>query len=186
MGKSIRRIRIAALGAAVLAMIGLLLPTAGLAATSKELLKCQKMLQNQSRSYANFTWSKLLKCTQKVVDCRLADEIDTVDPIACLAKAEAKCSPVAGKVSEAQTKREIKTVLKCGLIALGELEQFIAGLGFFDVVANCSASDVNELVSCVFDDVRCASEQQLFIADPRAQDSLTDVGLAASFPCVAP
>jgi hypothetical protein len=187
MRESIHRIQIAALGTAVLVMVGLLWPTAGLTATGKELLKCQKMMLNQSRSYAKVTWSKLLNCTQKVGDCQLAEEIDGLDATGCVANVSVKkCDPLVAKLSEQQAKRELKTVLKCGLLTLAELEQFIGGLGYSGVVAACAATDVNTLVSCVFDDVRCNAEGQLFIADPRAQASLVAVGLDASFPCVAP
>ena len=71
-------------------------------------------------------------------------------------------------------------------LPLAELEPFLGGLGFFNVAANCSAVTVDDLVDCVFADSQCATERQIFRLDPRAQDSLTTAGVAASFPCVAP
>lgn len=187
MHESIHRIRIAALGTAVIVMVGLLWPTAGLAATGKEMYKCHKTMLNQARVYAKVTWSKLLNCTQQVGDCQLAEEIDGLAATECVANVSVKkCDPLVTQLSDQEANRELKTVLKCGLLTLAELEQFVGGLGYSGVVAACGATDVNTLVSCVFDDVRCNAERQLFIADPRAQASLVAVGLDASFPCVAP
>jgi hypothetical protein len=62
----------------------------------------------------------------------------------------------------------------------------LAGLGFFNGSAACSAASVSDLIDCVFADAMCSTERAIFIADPRAQDSLTALGIAASFPCVAP
>ncbi|TMA84011.1 MAG: hypothetical protein E6J77_13315 [Deltaproteobacteria bacterium] len=89
-------------------------------------------------------------------------------------------------MSDAQTTRRDKVVLKCGLIPFMELEQFVAGLGFFNVASTCGAADATALVNCIFTDGRCSTEHQVFIIDPRAQDSLTTAGIAGSFPCVAP
>ena len=91
---------------------------------------------------------------------------------------------VAGTVGEASGKA--KAVTACGLIPLADLEAFLGGLGFFNVSAGCSAASASDLIDCVFDDARCREERILFRLDPRAQDSLTALGIAASFPCVAP
>ena len=173
---------------AALAAVVAVLTTAGVAsgATSKELLDCQKQLESNVRGFSNVIYQKLFTCAQKVVECKLADEIDAVDPTACLAKAAATCAGVPAKVSEQAAKRKAKAIVKCGLIPLAELEQYDEGLGFFNVVAGCGAASVNDLVDCVFAEAQCSVERQLFRLDPRAQDSLSTAGVAASFPCVAP
>ena len=156
------------------------------AATSKELLDCQKQLESQLRGFSNIVQTGVSNCAQKVVECALADEIDNVDPTACVAKATASCAGVPGKVAEQSSKRQLKVLAKCGLVALADLEQYSAGLGFYNVVNTCGAADVNALVDCVFDDGQCAAEREIFHLDPRAQQSLNTAGVAASFPCVAP
>lgn len=180
---STRRFHRAALGALVA-----VLATAGIAsgATSKELLDCQKQFESNIRGFSNVLYQSLFTCAQKVVECKLADEIDFVNPAACLAKAAAICAKVPTKVSDQLVKRKAKVVLKCGLVPLGELAQYTEGLGFFNVVSACAAASVSDLVDCVFADSQCSVERQLFRLDPRAQDSLTTAGIAASFPCVAP
>lgn len=156
------------------------------AATSKQLLDCQKQLESQVRGFSNVVQTGVAGCAQKVVECALADEIDNVDPAACVAKATASCAGVPTKVADQTTKRQLKVVAKCGLVPLSELEQYAAGLGFYNVVIGCGAADVNQLVACVFDDAQCSAEREIFRLDPRAQQSLTTAGIAASFSCVAP
>jgi len=180
MSKSIMMGALAALGAALVVVH----PAAG--ATSAELLKCQKSLESGIRSFTGYEATKVLGCTEKIVNCKLANEIDAVDPTACLAAASTACSGAPTQVSDAQTTRRDKVVLKCGLIPFMELEQFVAGLGFFNVASACGAGDATALVTCIFADSRCSTEHQVFIIDPRAQDSLTTAGVAGSFPCVGP
>lgn len=178
--KTFRRTTLATL-VAVLAMTGV-----ASGATSKELLDCQKALESNIRGYTNLIYSKLFGCAQKVVECKLANEIDAVDATSCLAKATSGCAAVDPKLDEQAAKREAKVVAKCGLVPLAEIEQFTEGLGFFNVANSCGAASVSDLVDCVFTNARCSTERQLFKLDPRAQDSLTTAGVAASFPCVAP
>lgn len=173
--------------AAVLALVGLLtISGVASAATSKELLDCQKQLESQVRGFSNVVQTSLYKCAQKVVECALADEIDSVNPTLCLDKAANSCTGVPAKVTDQASRRKPKVIAKCGLIPLAELEQFSQGLGFVNVVTACGALNVNQLVDCVFDGAQCSAERELFMLDPRAQQSLTTAGIAASFPCVAP
>ena len=90
------------------------------------------------------------------------------------------------KLDSKQPLRANKVLLKCGLVPIGELEAFVGGLGFFEVSATCGATDASTLIDCVFADGRCSAERQVFILDPRGQDSLAAVALAGAFPCVAP
>lgn len=178
--KHLRRLALAT----VLALTGV--TTAHGAATSKELLDCQKQFESQVRGFSNVVQTGVAGCAQKVVECALANEIDNVDPTACVAKATASCAGVPAKVNDQSSKRQLKVLAKCGLVALADLEQYTAGLGFYNVVGACGAVDVNGLVDCVFDAARCSAEREVFRLDPRAQQSLTTAGIAASFPCVAP
>jgi len=175
-------LNVAALATALVLQTG----SAASAATSVELLSCQKVFESQVRSFTNVIYLRLYGCAQKVVECKLAQEIDAVDPTACLARAATLCGATPVKVSDAETTKSDKVVQRCGLVPLAELEQYVEGLGFFNVAASCSAASVSQLVDCVFADARCSTERQLQIIDPRAQDSLTTAGVAASFPCVAP
>jgi hypothetical protein len=158
------------------------------AATSKQLLTCQKSIESQVRGFTSSTIARLSNCTEKIVQCKLRQEIDAVDPTACLASAAKSCSSIPAKVSDQQAKRVASIVKKCGLIPLAEIEAFVGGLGFFNVSAGCGAASVTQLATCVVADARCQLEQAVFRLDPRAQDSLSDpaIALAGSFPCVAP
>ncbi|HZR82532.1 MAG TPA: hypothetical protein VFD92_15665 [Candidatus Binatia bacterium] len=169
--------------------LALAIPAGASAATSSSaLLACQKSFESQIRSFTNSTIARLSNCTEKVVECKLAQEIDAADPTACLASAANSCSTLPTKVADQQTTRASKIVGKCGLIPLADLEEFVAGLGFFNVVSACGAGTVAQLVDCVVADSRCALERSVFRLDPRAQDSLSDpaINIAGSFPCVAP
>jgi hypothetical protein len=171
-----------------LAALAALAVTPASAATSKELLNCQKTIESQVRGFASTAIAKISTCTDKIVQCKLAAEIDAADPTACLAAASSNCSGVPAKVADQQSKRVANIVKKCGLIPLGELEAFVAGLGFFNVVSACGSATASQLAACVVADARCNLERAIFRLDPRAQDSLSDpaINLAGSFSCVAP
>lgn len=156
------------------------------ATTSSELLKCQKTIEKGVRSLASQTLVQVTNCSTKVVNCKLSGEIDGEDTTECLNKADSACSKAPSKVSTALTKNRDKAITACGLIPFDELKAYIAGLGFFNVAAGCSAGNVNDLMNCVFNDARCSAESQAFTLDPRAQDALTTAGIAGPFTCVAP
>jgi hypothetical protein len=197
-GNPSRRTRdLARLAASVGLVAAILLPLSSHAATSRELLSCQKAVESQVRGFTNFAVARISNCTEKIVECKLAQEIDATDPTACLASAAAACATVPQKVADQQTIRAGKIALKCGLFPLADLEPFVAGLGFFNLVSDCGAADATDLAMCVLDAGLCPAssdgargslERAIFRLDPRAQDSLSDpaINLAASFPCVAP
>ena len=169
----------------------LVLTTQALAVTpSGDLLKCQKTLDSKARGVASTEQRVLVDCTLRAVNCKLAQEIDTVDPTACLASATSRCADpdtgAAAKVNKTLTSGKGKALTACGLIPLADVNAFLAGLGFFNVTAACGAASVSDLIDCVFADAMCSNERAIFIADPRAQDSLTALGIAAQFPCVGP
>jgi hypothetical protein len=122
-----------------------------------------------------------------VLKCKLADEIDGVDPTSCLAQTDRACLGLPALLAEKLGKAKTKVKDKCSGLPLYALESFLGGLGFANVDAACSGSiDADALVDCVIDNAACAVEKEVFIRDPRAQESLTTKGIAASFPCVAP
>jgi hypothetical protein len=172
----------AACGMAVL----LSLETPTHAATSTQILACQKAFESSVRAYSTLTSTQLLNCTEKVVECKLAQAIDGLDPTNCLATASSYCANVSTKIANSRTSKEGRVNTKCVLLSLAEIEDFVGGLGFFNVFNGCSAANLSDLVSCVFSDSQCAIEHEAFIIDPRAQDSLTTAGVAGSFPCVGP
>jgi len=168
-----------------LACVALATPASAVT-SSAVLLKCQKVLESRVRSFSATLTSNLVSCTQKVVDCKLVQEIDAVDPTACLASASTLCSGKAAKIAASRTSNLNKALAACGLIPTGDITPFLGGLGFFNVMNDCGAVDVTGLLTCLFDEARCDTERVVFRADPRAADSLAAVGQGAAFPCVAP
>lgn len=167
------------------------------AATSTELLNCQKAIESQVRGFTSFAIARISNCTEKIVQCKLAQEIDSTDPMACLSSAGLACATVPTKVNDQKASRAGKIVLKCGLIPFADLKPFVEGLGFFNLANDCSALDASDLADCILDAGLCPGssdgargslERAIFRLDPRAQNSLMDpaIDLAASFPCVAP
>jgi hypothetical protein len=164
--------------------------------SSADLLKCQKALESRSQLIAKQVGKKVHGCADKVAYCKLAQEIDLVDPTACLASAGESCSAAAPYLTKRQDSAKVKMLMACGLIPLGDLEQFIQGLGFLDAPSECAAlptppgpvtvTDASTLIDCLIETTRCSAEKEVLVRDPRAQDSLTAVGVASSFPCVAP
>jgi hypothetical protein len=156
------------------------------AATTAELLRCQKGIHTRAAIFAKAVQTALASCTYKVESCQLALEIDGVTPTQCLAAASAACTSDSAKVTAWASSNEDKALIACGAVPLADLEAWVAGLGLAAVGQGCAASSVGDLVSCVFDATRCAAERTLFVVDPRAQDALTTAGIAAAHPCVAP
>lgn len=163
------------------------LPPAFALTPSNVLLGCQKKLETQARVYAKLVAKKVHVCTDKVAACKLADEIDAVDPTNCLAAATTKCAGVDALLDANRTRRKTSIDSRCALIPLADVEPFLGGLGFLMKPAACAgAVTTTALTDCLLDESRCTAEREVFRRDPRAQDSLTAVGVAASFPCVAP
>jgi hypothetical protein len=162
------------------------LQTQAHAATSTQILACQKAFESAVRGFSALASTQLLNCTERVVECKLAQAIDGIDPTSCLATASSYCANVPTKVANSRASKESRVNTKCVLLSLAEVEDFVGGLGFFNVFNGCSAGNLSDLVTCVFSDSKCALEHEAFIIDPRAQDSLTTAGVAGSFPCVGP
>lgn len=157
---------------------------------SADLLKCQRSLESKVRAVATTLHRVVGDCTLKAVNCKLAEEVDAVPAGPCLTAVADRCADpttgAAAKVTKTEDRGKTSALNSCGLIPLADLDEFIGGLGFFNVSAACSAASASDLIDCLFDDGRCSAERMLFRLDPRAEDSLTAIGLAASFPCVAP
>jgi len=171
--------------------------------SSASLLACQTRLHNKVKAFARYTATKLHGCSEKVVRCKLANEIDAVDPTSCLASATSSCStiPAAIDTKLAAFKDPVKITAiprKCGLVPFADLQPFVGGLGFSNVAAGCSGTaDLNALMDCILgtpttasstQGTKCSVEHKVFIRDPRANDSLTSGGLnpGTQFPCVGP
>jgi hypothetical protein len=155
------------------------------AASTSELLRCQKLLHTRATSVEKTLHLRLSNCALQVETCQLAQEIDGTDPTSCLASAALGCAAASAKVLQSAQLQRAKAQAACA-VPLAELEQAVAGLGFAGVNATCASPTSPDLLACVFDAVRCAAERTLFALDPRAQDALTAAGIAAAHPCVAP
>src|SRR6185503_152069 len=100
------------------------------ATPSSVLLKCQKTLESKVRGVLSTEQRVVVDCTLRAVSCKLAQEIDAVDPTACLASATDRCAdPSAGaaaKVAKTFDAGKVKALTACGLIPLADLKAFLA------------------------------------------------------------
>jgi hypothetical protein len=156
------------------------------AATSGELLRCEKSLHSRASSFVKAVQNVLLACTYKIENCQLRQEIDGEDVTTCLASATAACEGYSAKVLVYRTSYQGKASVGCASIFTTDTDPYVAGLGFAGVSAACGTSTVSDLVACVFGEAQCAAERSVFQLDPRAQDALATAGIAAAHPCVAP
>jgi len=156
------------------------------AATPAALLRCQKAIHGRATIFAKLVQTALSNCTFKIESCQLAQEIDGSDPTQCLASASAVCAAYSSKIPAYKSSAGSKAIVACNVIPLGELQQYVAGLGFATADASCSIASVSDLLACLFEGAQCASERTLFALDPRAGDALATAGIAAAHPCVAP
>jgi len=173
-------------------------PTAGYAQTSSsELLACQRKLESRHQHVARYVAQRLHLCVRSVTACKLEQEIDAENSTECLNKAiERRCTGLPVKVAEKRTRARDAMLKKCNEVPLSELEQFVAGLGFANVVSECDSlptppgpvtvSTVPNLIDCLLATSQCTAERELFIGDPRAQDALATAEIEVSFPCVGP
>jgi len=176
--------RIAVLGLAlVLGLTG----AATAVTPSADLLRCQKKIEVHARAYAKFVAKKISGCTEKVDACNLANDIDAVDPTACINAATPTCSAVDATILANRTRRKASIDITCGPIPFGDVQPYLGSLGFVNVVAStCMVASTTGLTDCLLDTTRCSAESEVFRRDPRAQEALMAAGVAGSFPCVAP
>lgn len=162
----------------------------------RDVVGCQKQMGKQARTIAKFIATQGHNCTDKVLRCELAAEIDAVDPGACSSKAIDRCAKVPGKLGTLVAKLREKTIAKCAALELVEAEAFVGGLGFVSEASACAAlaspltpivvTSIADLVDCQVATTRCAADRELRNRDPRAPDSLVTAGIEAAFPCAAP
>ncbi len=168
----------------IVALLGVALPAS--AAPLADLLRCDKAIHGRASIFAGVVQSALASCAIKIESCQLAQEIDGDDPTQCLASASAMCGAYSAKVAAYKSAAESKAASGCLTVPLGDLQQYVAGLGFFAVGTTCAASTAIDLLGCIFDGAQCASERTLFTLDPRAADALATAGIGAAHPCVGP
>jgi hypothetical protein len=177
------RLRLA-VAAAVLALALGFVASAS-AATTSQLLRCQKGIHSRAASFVKAVETALSNCTYKVESCQLEQEIDGQDPTSCLAAASAACSKYSSKVPVYKLLYSDKTLLVCNL-PLADVAPFVASLGMSTNAGLCGATTTNDLIDCIFTTAQCSAERTIFTLDPRAQDALTAAGVAGAHPCVAP
>jgi hypothetical protein len=175
--------RIAVAGAFLAGVLGV--AASARAATTSQLLRCQKGIHSRAASFVKAVETALSNCAYKVESCQLEQEIDGVDPTACLASASAACSKFSSKIPSYKLLYADKALLVCGL-PLGDTAPFVAGLGMFTNAGVCGATTMQELIDCFFTAAQCSAERTVFKLDPRAQDALTAAGIAGAHPCVGP
>ena len=171
------------------------------------VLNCEKKLVGVLEFLQTFE-SSLQRCTEAILQCELAEEIDAGDKNRCLTSlaTTAKCFGTTGP------KRYIEKVLtptafgsastylfnRCSRIPMDRIEVFMQGLGF-SALAGCStAADIREIAHCMLGDlgptgaygVKCAVEHNVSIRDPRAKHALEEAAIALdptnNFPCLGP
>jgi hypothetical protein len=172
---------ILAIGAAALSI-----RSADALTSSAALILCQKKIEVHARALTKYAAKKVHLCTEKVAACKLANEIDAADLMSCLATTANVCNATDGLIDNQRTIRGGKVLTACATIPFADLQPYIGGLGFLSVPMGCTPANATDLANCLMDTARCAGERQVIRLDPRAQDSLTAAGVAASFPCVAP
>ena len=173
--------------AVLLVALAVALPASALAATpSADLLRCQKKIETQARAFAKLVVKKITRCSEKIDACKLASEIDGDDLMSCVSAASPLCATADGVLDTNRTRRKAAIDNTCAAIPLTDIEPFIGSLGFVNVAATCMTASTTGLTDCLLDTMRCNAERDVFRSDPRAQDSLTTAGVAASFPCTAP
>lgn len=179
--KAIVRIAFAALAAVVLSA-----PVASAVTPSANLLRCHKKVGKKAKVLAKLTIKKIQSCTEKIDACKLADEIDMVNPTSCLAAAAPTCTAVDATLDAKRTAFKTAVDNVCSTIPLADLEPFLGSVGYINVAADCAAGTTTALTDCLLDSARCNGEGEVFRGDPRAADALTTAGVAANFPCVGP
>jgi hypothetical protein len=171
--------------ARVAALVGLVLVPSAQAASTGELLRCQKGIHSRAASFVKAVETALSNCAFKVESCQLQQEIDGDDPTSCLAAASATCGSLSAKIPNYKLVFSDKALLVCSL-PVADVAPFVAGLGMQVNLDACGAATMQDLISCIFTTAQCDAERTVFLLDPRAQDALTTAGVASAHPCVSP
>jgi len=177
------------------------------ATASLTVLACQNRFEFKVRALAIAVANKTHNCTERIVRCKLRDEIDPGMPplsVCSTTSVQTLCNAVPVAIATKLTNMKDPLLKggipkKCSLVSWDSLTAFIGGLGFVNVAAGagCASGDLGCLMDAVLGTptgtggTKCDVEHKVFIRDPRAQDSLLDATYmlmtpATNFPCVAP
>ncbi len=183
--------RAASRRAAVLSAALLLLTAAAATAqpTTKELLKCQQTLENESAKLQKLRAKFVGACVRELLACTLASEIDGAPLAPCRNAAIAGCNTGLASAGAAATSFTTKVAAKCAIPDASTRSR--RGLGFRDDGGACAAlsppgsvATTAAALDCVVRSVACAADDRIEQAFPRAYEVLSGAGLAASAPCV--
>jgi cysteine-rich repeat protein len=171
------------------ALVLLVTPVA--AETTKDLLKCQKTLDNEAAKLVKQRSKNLGKCVSGLLVCTLAAEIDGAPLAPCEADAVAKCTEkLLPKAVAAAQKFADKAAGACGFIPKGSVRSR-RGLGFRDATDACAAltppastATTADVLACALQAAACAADDRIEQAMPRAYELLSAAGLAGEAPCI--
>src|ERR1043166_7362242 len=99
---------------------------------SAQLLACQTRFSTKVKALARFSSNKIHGCAEKVIKCKLASEIDAVDPTSCLGSAQTACAGMPTLITDKLAKfKDPSTTAgiphKCGIFTYADLQPFVGG-----------------------------------------------------------
>jgi len=178
---------------AILALSSIVVsPLPAAAETTKDLLKCQKTIEKEATKLIKTRAKNVGKCVLSLLDCTLANEVDSEPLGPCQAAEIIKCNDKGfAKSVQAAAKFSAKVAGKCDGV-VGDLSfQSGRGLGFGASSDACalltppaSTATTTDGLACVAQAAACAADDRLEETFPRAYEVLNAAGLAANAPCL--
>jgi len=195
--RSIRKLAGLTALVATLTVIGLgLWPVAAEAASfsSKTLAVCQKAANKAAQKLLSAKLSAAASCSEGLLGCQLAEELDGGDFSGCASSVSVKCSTALNKVSSARMALGAALAGKCADLTdinLGSTR----GIGYSVISDACadlspegSSDGLAAITDCLDRSLLCRGDDIVEALIPRAYEVLDRAGVLASssalFPCL--
>jgi hypothetical protein len=147
---------------------------------------CRKTISKQGASYAKKRRQKLLRCTDKLLKCELAFEVEGVDPSTCRSRARDSCNKALGtdgSINTAIAAFKEKAGTACLLVpSFSDIMTSDPGGLWYVNDATCGIStDLPGLLDCLVGEINEKVDAMVSQTKPRAGILLANIGLRSSY-----
>jgi cysteine-rich repeat protein len=143
---------------------------------------CTKAILKQGGGLLKKRTDALIKCGDRLMACRLRDELDGEDFAACAAKVVRSCEVALSRLPKLEQKIVAKLGASCSPLRDHDLRTSV-GLGMRRLEPGCgSVATKAEAFACTVSRIRCRAANLAEAVQPRLRENLDESGLLAQFP----
>ena len=151
-------------------------------ASPGEFGRCAASFLKGSSTLLKKRTDALLKCADRLLACRLADDLGNGDFVACSESATRACTVGFDKLTSLEDATRRKVMGGCSTLADPHFGDLL-GLGFDRLLAECGqVTTAGEAYDCMVSRVRCRAAGMAESIHPRTYELLAATGLTTSHP----